>query len=177
MKRSKNHEPSGRMPHEEFVLLPPLERMKLHVNEMYPLLEPDKSYFKDITRIMQSMIRADTDEELTHKLRFLFPQSEYTGEGLGRMQADAVEVFDCFYDVDITSLRVIQLRRYEAMHARAVELNDMTTAIKALSYIDKLYALTTKTAVPLTRVPQIPKAVRTTDPSVLRNNYRADEEE
>lgn len=162
---------------DELATLPPNERMRLHVNEMYPLLEEDKAYFRDITRVMQSMIRADDDNVMEHKLRFLFPPEEYTGEQLSRMQLDAVEVFDCFYDVDVTSLRVIQLRRYQALHDQAIATGDTTTALKALSYIDKLYALTSNKVRALTKVPPIPKAVRTADPTVLKKLYRNTDEE
>lgn len=167
----------GIMPHEQYVLLSQVERLKMHVENQQPLLDEDRAYLRDLTLIIQSVIRAHSPEETEHKLRFLFPPNEYTGQQLRRMEQDAIEVFDCFYEIDVASLRVVQLRRYESIYELAIQQRNEQMAIRAANQIDKLYALTKVTGAPVTRVPAIPAALRTSDVSALRKTYANEEEE
>ena len=152
-----------KMTDEAFAELDPTDRIIAHIEQDYELREEDRELYERISvayRIIHSTENADIARR---RLGVHFGR----GVHLTTLINQVTQVFGDYMKVNRHTMRVLQEKRYNQIHKKAMINENLEVALGALKAIDSLYDLKNQPDSSKGRSKKLPRAGRSSDPNVF----------
>jgi len=157
------------MPQEVADQLPRIERLQAYLLQGYAVVEEDADYFNAVCATYRIIYACETIEEARKKVSLLFPEGEMD---YSELVNDTTTLFGDFFEINKTVMRRILERKFDYIYNRAIKLEDMVTANKALANIAKLYRLYDKEMQLPKLPPNLPEMSFSSDPEVFKEQKK-----